>query len=103
MIALNVTNQDNGEFLFSGELNRNTVVNGWPEGKKLLSQLKQSNQKARLNLAKISQIDTAGLAWLVNLVAEQNKLGQEITLSNYSPALLKLAKISDVDSLLPLE
>lgn len=103
MTPVSIESNNNGRFTFSGELNRNTVSNCWPDAGKVLHLAKKNNQQATLDLAKISHIDTAGLAWLVNLIAEQKQLEQPLSLVNCPDSLLKLAKISDVDGLLPLE
>ena len=103
MATIKIDNNGSGRFTLSGELNRDTVVNCWPESKKELRKVKSDNLQAKLDLAAVSHVDTAGLAWLVNLIAEQKQLGQPISLMNCSTTLLKLAKISDVDSLLPVE
>ncbi len=103
MAELVISKEQQSGFALSGQLNRNTVVGAWPHLAKDFSAAAKNHQTIKLNLADVSHIDTAGLAWLVNMIAEQKKQGQSISLHNCTDSLLKLAKISDVHSLLPLE
>lgn len=103
MATLEVHNEQQGCFVLAGELNRHTVVKGWPERNKDFQQVAKNNQPIKIDLSGVSHIDTAGLAWLVDMIAEQKKQGLSISLLNCTDSLLKLAKISDVHSLLPLE
>ncbi len=59
--------------------------------------------KLTINLAKVDYVDSAGLAWLINAIRHARGAKVEITLSDVPDKLLKLAKISDVDRLLPLQ
>lgn len=54
-----------------------------------------------IDLAKISKIDTAGLAWLLSLVEESN-LSNKVKFRNLPNELLKLSKLSGVESFLSL-
>jgi phospholipid transport system transporter-binding protein len=99
MPALDIKQGGDGQFLLSGILNRDTVMNNWSLRDKGFAQETQ----VTLDLAGVSQVDTAGLAWLVNLVAECRSLKIPLKLSNVPTTLVKLAKISDVEALLPLQ
>ncbi len=48
-----------------------------------------------------ARVDSAGLAWILNALRDAKQVGLEVNLQNIPPKLLKLAKISDVDVLLP--
>ncbi|MBT1062048.1 STAS domain-containing protein [Bowmanella sp. Y26] len=61
------------------------------------------HKQLTLDLADLQQSDMAGLAWLVRLVGEARQRGVSMRFTNPPDTLLKLAKISDVDKLLPLE
>ena len=99
MTALNIKHLPEGQFLLSGELNRDTVMDSWS----LRNQGFTQQKEILLDLAGVSHVDTAGLAWLVNLVADCQKLKVQLKLSNVPITLLKLAKISDVEGILPLQ
>ena len=99
MPALDIKQGSEGQFLLAGSLNRDTVMNNWSLRDKGFKQ----GTEVLLDLAGVSQVDTAGLAWLVNLVAECRKLKIPLKLSNVPITLIKLAKISDVEGILPLQ
>lgn len=61
------------------------------------------HKELKLDLGGLEQSDMAGLAWLVRLLGDAKQRGVAIHLTNLPDTLLKLAKISDVDKLLPLE
>jgi|GEM_PF-154989 len=71
------------------------------------SGLNASEQKAlvkqqRLDvcLAKVERADTAGLAWLINLVANLKGEGIDTFIHNAPPKLMSLAELSNAQSLL---
>ena len=87
-------------FAFEGALTRNTVVGAWPTRKMQWAQL---DKDITFDLKQISQLDTAGLAWLIQLTDECHQARKRLTMQNVPSSLLKLAKISDVEDLLPLQ
>lgn len=87
-----------GQFSLSGELTRHTVM--ILEDK--LAGLWR-HPAPTLDLAGLSATDTSGLAWLVNLSAQARRQKVELKLVALPTSLLKLAKISDVEGLLPLQ
>jgi phospholipid transport system transporter-binding protein len=91
-----------GNFLLTGELSRNTVNDSWPNS---LSDLRHSSkaQTPVIDLAGVSHADTAGLAWLLNLLRDANKQNITFKLKNVPETIINLAKISDVDSFLPVQ
>jgi phospholipid transport system transporter-binding protein len=99
---VNVTQPAAGRFLLSGELNRNTVNSCWRNS---ISDLLNSSKGETpvIDFAGISQADTAGLAWLLNLLRDANKQNISFTLDNVPETIINLAKISDVDGFLPVQ
>ncbi|GAA0354517.1 hypothetical protein GCM10009092_18530 [Bowmanella denitrificans] len=87
-----------GQFDLSGSLTRDHVM-----GLASACQQLWKHNSLVLDLAGIQQSDMAGLAWLVQLVGEAHKQKVEVQLHNLPVTLRKLAKISDVESLLPLQ
>jgi phospholipid transport system transporter-binding protein len=51
----------------------------------------------------VSQVDTAGLAWILLLIELAASKACHISLINLPEDLLKLATLSAVDTLLPIE
>ncbi|RDV28116.1 STAS domain-containing protein [Alteromonas aestuariivivens] len=94
---------DNGIQL-QGELDRDSLTTNWWTMLDTGQKNRLTASKAcRFDLSSVERIDSAGLAWLVNAVRDARANGIKITLQNAPEKLLKLAKISDVDRLLPLE
>ncbi|GGW80998.1 STAS domain-containing protein [Alteromonas halophila] len=86
-----------------GNLDRDTLTGNWWQQ---LSPAQQSmlNDQGRctFDLSDVERVDSAGLAWLINAVRDARQRSLEIRISEPPAKLLKLAKISDVDTLLPL-
>ncbi len=85
--------------IISGALTRATITRAFDKKYRQLV----DDKEVIIDLAKVSKIDTAGLAWILMLVelAAQNTC--KITLINLPEDLLKLAKLSAVDTLLPIQ
>ena len=88
---------DNDVATFHGELSVFTIDTAFE--KKTLHSF--HNKNVVIDLAGVSKIDTAGLAWFLCLVEEANKTKSEISFHNIPPDLIKLAKLSAVDLFLP--
>lgn len=82
---------------FSGQLNRDTVVAHWP-----FQPLRQLSGQIVFDLAGIGHADTAGLAWLLQVLAQARGNGQQISLLQLPLQLQRLASVSDVLELLPV-
>lgn len=85
--------------IFSGALTRATIT---PAFDKKYRQL-VDNEQIILDLAKVNQVDTAGLAWILLLIELAANKKCQISLANIPDDLLKLAKLSAVDTLLLIE
>ncbi|MDN4502025.1 STAS domain-containing protein [Alteromonadaceae bacterium BrNp21-10] len=95
-VKLSATNT----FEFAGALTRNTVVGAWPNRRIQWAAL---DADVIFDLAQVTAIDTAGLAWLIQLTSECQQAEKQLTVRHVPTSLLKLAKISDVEGLLPLQ
>lgn len=62
-----------------------------------------ASSKLVLSLASVTNIDTAGVALLVNCAVKANKRNISLSLHQPPENLYKLAKLSDVDSILALQ
>ncbi len=92
----NVTVDINKGFI-SGPLNRDTV--SCFERNYHQNLLEQSNKKTvALDLANITSVDTAGLAWLLLLLETAISIDCQLSFINLPDDLLKLAKLSAVDT-----
>jgi len=89
--------QLNGNVLtINGELTRHTITRGFEKTSKKF----QSTALTSVDLAQVSRIDTAGLAWLLSLVESAKRAGNELSFSPVSDDLLRLAKLTGVESFL---
>ncbi len=84
--------------VFSGELNRDTVVQFWP-----FKPLQLLQGTVEFNLAGLKHVDTAGLAWLIQVLAQAKAKSLQVQLRGMPAQLHSLASVSDVLSLLPTE
>lgn len=82
---------------FSGDLNRDTVVAHWP-----LQLLNQLTGEVIFDLAAVGHVDTAGLAWVLQVLATARAAGIEPNLQAMPLQMQKLATVSDVIHLLPV-
>ena len=103
MSSLKIASIEDGVLRFEGVLNRDTLMHAWNGHEKSLKGLHAKHKTLTVDLAKVDSVDTAGLAFLVNLIGTCNKYQLELAISSPPESLLKLAKISDVTSLLPLQ
>ena len=103
MSSLHINGPEGGVFAFSGELNRDTLMDAWHGQEKKLRGLTKQHSSLTVDLTHVSAVDTAGLAFLVNLIGVTKKYQLDLKISHPPESLLKLAKISDVTSLLPLQ
>jgi phospholipid transport system transporter-binding protein len=101
---LEVIESPKGYFTLQGDLNRNTIAKS-----DALAILERSNQNnscddaSTLDMSGVSNSDTAGLAWLMNFLKDNQQQNVHFELKNIPERLRKLAKISDVDSFLSVQ
>jgi phospholipid transport system transporter-binding protein len=85
--------------IFSGALTRATITPAFDKKYRKLV----NNERIIIDLTKVSQVDTAGLAWILLLIELATNKACHISLINLPEDLLKLATLSAVDTLLPIE
>lgn len=94
-IKLNIHNE---LAILSGDLIRQTVPS-LPD-KKMNSFLQQKN--VVINLAQVSKVDTAGLAWLLSQVELSQANACQLSFDHLPSSLIKLAAMSAADGFLPV-
>ena len=82
---------------FTGTLNRDTLMLYSP-----FALLNDCDGAVTFDLAALENIDTAGLAWLLQQLAEAKQQGLTIALCNVPKQLLSLADVTAVRPLLPI-
>ena len=104
MTKLELIESPKGYYSLQGDLNRNTIAKS-----DALAKLTQSNPNnsiedvCTLDMSGVSHSDTAGLAWLMNFLKDNQQQNVNFVLKNIPKSLIKLAKISDVDSFLSVQ
>lgn len=87
-------------FAFSGDLMAVNLAHPWQQRH---SEWQQAGDELEFDLANVNNVDTAGLAWLIELSEECEKAGKKLLIKNLPNSLIKLAKMSDAEALLPLQ
>ncbi|WP_185962695.1 lipid asymmetry maintenance protein MlaB [Thalassomonas sp. M1454] len=96
--SFELKNIDEQNWQIVGELTRHTISGRQQKYFSVLA----GNTTQSIDLTHLSKVDTAGLAWLLTLI-EYAKLQQiELTYSQAPAELVKLAKLSHVDSFLSM-
>lgn len=91
---------NNGKtFELKGTLTRHSIVKSTE--KKISSLVQRAH--CQLDFSAVSRVDTAGLAWVLLLLERANKHNCEVSLLNVSKEMMKLAKLSAVESFLPIK
>ena len=104
MTRLEVVESPKGYYILQGELSRNTIAKSIA-----LTTLKKHDQNMAsgdvsfLDMSGVSHSDTAGLAWLMNFLKDNQQQNVHFKLKNIPESLIKLAKISDVDGFLSVQ
>ena len=78
-----------------GELNRHSIQSGQP----LDMQLTTKQTTLYLDLSGVSRVDTAGLAWLIEVFAQFRARGTHLVLENLPEQLQKLMALGQVTTL----
>lgn len=103
MTKLTVVESPKHYFQLQGEFNRNTIPKS--DALAILQPNNQATigQATTLDMSGVTHSDTAGLAWLMNFLKDNQKLNVQLELKNIPESLINLAKISDVDSFLSVQ
>ena len=94
MSILSVDNEQ-GIITISGNLTKSTVV----EQSSVTINLAGDNNYS-MDLSKLDKFDSAGLAYLVNLISKQQKKGFDIKLINCSEQVQQLIELSELDEVI---
>ena len=88
----------------SGALDRHTLSRDWWSGlsKSEQQQLRDAGH-CTFDFKAVERVDSAGLAWTLNAIRDGKGNGVKITLCNLPEKMLKLANISELDDVLPIE
>lgn len=95
--------ENDGEYTFSGDLDMHTVNHCWPKQHDVIQQLKQQKGVLSLDFSSVQHVDTSGLAWVMHLTKACNNENVTLELHHLPVGLVNLAKLSNVESLLPIQ
>lgn len=98
-----VSRAEESSYHLDGDLNMDTVMTCWPSRDQDIQSAKQQKQSMSVDLQHIKQVDTSGLAWLVHLAQACHSQCVDLSLSNVPAGLINLAKLSNLDTILPLQ
>ncbi len=89
----------NGQLAIEGELSKVTVPTIWRETKGLVQ---AATQNLVIDLKEVTRTDSAGLAMLLELMTLARKKELQIHFRNLPAQLWTIAKISDLEGIIPL-
>ncbi|MCC5450845.1 STAS domain-containing protein [Rheinheimera sp. UJ51] len=95
-MALAISQTDQTLF-FSGELDRDTLMMHSP-----FTLLNKLQGKVIFDFSALTNVDSAGLAWLIQQIARAKTLKIQIEIIKVPAQLLSLAKVSAVTDILPI-
>ncbi len=99
MSSISVSADEQGVIRISGEMVFATVTPLLARIQPLL----QGDGELLVDLSAVSDVDSAGLALLLELLEMARTRGVELRFRGLSQALLGIARLSNVEALLPLE
>ena len=100
---ITVSQSDEGTFVLNGDLDMDSVMSCWSTRDRDIKSAKQKKQSIRVDMQHVKRVDTSGLAWLVHLAQACHSQKVELCLANVPSGLINLAKLSNVDTILPLQ
>jgi phospholipid transport system transporter-binding protein len=92
-----LTKNADGEFTLSGNFNRESLA-GAMHFDAFDSEI--ANTTVRIDMSAVEHCDTAGLAWMINMLKYLSQRDISWTLAHIPETLTKLAKISDLEHLI---
>ena len=93
-MAYSIKIQDNVLSL-NGQLTKQTIKHDFFKTESQLSQ----NQTLTIDLDKLTEVDSAGLAWLINIMRDCRSANIALEWQNVPSNIMQLAKLSNAQSL----
>lgn len=90
-------NQQEQTIVFSGKLDRDTLMMYSP-----FTLLNRLSGKVTFDFSALTNVDSAGLAWLIQQIARARTMNLQIEITKVPAQLLSLAKVSAVTTILPI-
>ena len=99
MSEIRIESQETGRYLLVGELSFNTVAGISDDFDKIV----RDNDNIVLDLQGVTRTDSAGLALLIDWMRAAHHHDKRLVFRNMPSQMLAVAKVSDLDDILPLE
>ena len=99
MAEYTVDIQADGHYRVAGELTFETVPEIWQKHERFAG----SGESVTVDLADVTRADSAGLVLLVEWMRAANNQKKQIVFRNIPGQLLAIARVSNLDALLPLQ
>lgn len=99
MSTTSIKETGNGQFAVEGELSKLTVPSVWRDSNSLIL---GATQNLVIDLKEVTRTDSAGLALLLEWMTLARKKGLQIHFRNLPAQLWKIAKVSDLEAIIPL-
>lgn len=100
MSAINLKETGDGQFAVEGELSKFTVPSIVKVAEGLIN---GASQNVLVDLQGVTHTDSAGLALLLEWMTLSDKKGLQIHFRNLPSQLWEIAKVTDLEDILPLE
>ena len=100
MSGASIESQDNNVFAVSGELNMQTVPALLQEVEPILN---RTQGEVCFDLDQVERSDSAGLALLVEWMRFAEERQRKLSFRNLPEQMLEIARVSDLEELLPLD
>jgi len=95
-----IESQGAGRYLISGDLDKHTVPVVWQQARTLLA---RESDNLCIDLQAVGRCDSAGVALLIEWMREAQARALSISFINLPEQMHAIAKVSGIDSLLPIE
>lgn len=99
MSDINLESRGDGHYFLVGELSFNTV----PTISANFAKIVESTDEIMLDLQGVTRTDSAGLALLIDWMRFSHQEHKRIVFKNIPSQMLAVAKVSELDDILPLE
>lgn len=98
MLAISALSEAN-VYQVKGQIDFDNVKNVWQQGKEILS---KSPAAVTFDFAEVNKSNSAGLLLLIGWLRDALQLNKQVQFRNVPQPLLRAARVSDLQTILPL-
>jgi len=96
--AIRFERKDNGRYLLTGVLSFETIG----ELTEKMDELTAGSKEVLLDLAGVTKADSSGIVMLVEWMRIAKTSGKKVAFTNIPPQMMDIARVSDLDGILPM-